>query len=140
MSETSTSTEIRQINDTNTNVPRSATTYAIGNTCPSNLIGKSFNVQTHFSLNKFPNPSDIKKAYLRIIVDDVTTGLRIFVRFDKDDVEMKYPVYYLRRTMDFGDGVASAILTIAQNKIIAPLCKFAMSRRIIISQAYADNY
>ena len=42
--------------------------------------------------------------------------------------------------MDFGDGVASAILTIAQKKIVAPLCKFAMSRRIIISQAYADNY
>ena len=39
-----------------------------------------------------------------------------------------------------GDGVASAILTIAQKKIVAPLCKFAISRRIIISQAYADNY
>ena len=42
--------------------------------------------------------------------------------------------------MDFGDGVASAILTIAQKKIVAPLCRFAISRRIIISQAYADNY
>ena len=44
MSETSTTTEIRQINDTNTNV-----------------LGSS----------------DISKAY---IVDDVTAGLRIFVR------------------------------------------------------------
>ena len=66
-------------------------------------------------------------------MDDHTSGLRIFVWYDDDDVEMKYPVYYLRRTMDFVDGVASAILTIAQKKIVAPLCKFAMSRRIIIS-------
>ena len=42
--------------------------------------------------------------------------------------------------MDFSDRVASAILTIAQKKIVAPLCKFTMSRRIIISQAYADIY
>ena len=42
--------------------------------------------------------------------------------------------------MDFGYRVASAILTISQKKIVAPLCKFAMSRRIVISQAYADNY
>ena len=68
----------RKINDTNTNVPGSATTYAIENTCPSNPIGDSFNVQTHFSLNKYPYTSDISKAYLRIIVDDGTAGLRIF--------------------------------------------------------------
>ena len=42
--------------------------------------------------------------------------------------------------MDFGYGVASAILTIAQKKIVAPFCKFALSRRILVSQAYADNY
>ena len=42
--------------------------------------------------------------------------------------------------IDFGDGVASAILTIEQKKIVAPMCKFAMSRRIIISQAYDYNY
>ena len=37
-SETSTSTETRKINDTNTNVPGSAPTSAIENTCPSNSI------------------------------------------------------------------------------------------------------
>ena len=86
MSETSTSTELRQINDTNTNVPGIATTYALENTCPSNPIGDSFNVQTHFSLNKYPYSSDISKAYLRIIVDDITKGLRLFIWYDEDDV------------------------------------------------------
>ena len=102
--------------------------------------GVSFNVQTHFSLNKFLYTSDISKAYFRIIVEDITKGLRLFIWYDDEDVEMKHPFYFLRCTMDFGDGVASAILTIAQKKIVAPLCKFAMSSRIIISQAYADNY
>ena len=49
-------------------------------------------------------------------MDDVTAGLRIFVWYNDDDVEMKYPVYYLRRTMDFGDGVASVILTISSEE------------------------
>ena len=98
-------------------------------------------MSTHtFSLNKYPYTSDISKAYLRIIVDNIAKGLRLFIWYDEDDVEMKHPVYFLRCTIDFGDGVASAILTIAQKKIVAPLCKFEISRRIIISQTYADNY
>ena len=96
MSETLTSTEIRGINDTNTNVPGSATTYALENVCPSNPIGNSFNVQTHFSLNKFPYSSNVSKAYLRILVDDVTKNLRVFIWYDEEDVEMKNPVFYLR--------------------------------------------
>ena len=48
------STDLRKINDTNTNVPGSATTYAIENTCPANPIWDSFNVQTQFSLHKYP--------------------------------------------------------------------------------------
>ena len=111
-SETSTSTETRKINDTNTKVPGSATTYAIENTCSSNPIGDSFNVQTQFTLHKFPYTSDFSKAYLRIIVDDDTAGLRIFGQYDDVD-KLQNPVYYLRRTMDFSDGVQSAILTIA---------------------------
>ena len=39
--------------------------------------------------------SDISK-YLRIIVDDETA--------DNDLENLQNPVYYLRRTMDFGDG------------------------------------
>ena len=77
-SETSTSTETRKIDDKNTNVPGYTTTYAIDNTCPSNQIGDSFNVQTHISLHKFPYTSDISKAYLRIIVHDDTAGLQNF--------------------------------------------------------------
>ena len=73
-SETSTSTETRKINGTNTNVPGSATTYTIENICPANPIGDSFNVQTQFSLYKYPYTSDISKAYLRIIVEDDTAG------------------------------------------------------------------
>ena len=102
-SETSTSTKTRKINGTNTNVLGSATTYAIENTCPANPIGDSFNVQTQFSLYKYPYTSDIRKAYLRIIVDDDTEGLRIFIWYDDLD-NLQNPVYYLRRTMDFGDG------------------------------------
>ena len=108
-------TDLRKINDTNTNVPGSATTYAIENTCPANPIGDSFNVQTQFILHKYPYTSDISKAYLRINVNDETAGLLVFIWYD-DLENLQNPVYYLRRTMDFGDGVASAILTIAQNK------------------------
>ena len=81
-SETSTSTDLSKINYTNTNVPGSATTYAIENACPANPIGDSFNVQTQFSLHKYPYTSDISKAYLRIIVDDETAGLRICIWYD----------------------------------------------------------
>ena len=90
--ETSTSTETRKIDDTNTNVTESATTYAIENTCPANPIGDSFNVQTQFSLYKYPYTSDISKAYLRIIVDDDTAGLRIFIWYDDlDNFELARP-------------------------------------------------
>ena len=42
--------------------------------------------------------------------------------------------------MDFGDGVSTAILTIVQRKIVAPLCKLQLSKQIVIAKAVADNY
>ena len=66
--------------------------------------------------------TDIDKAYLRILVDDETAGLRIFIWYD-DLENLQNPVFYLRITVDFGDEVASSILTIAQKKTVASLFK-----------------
>ena len=90
-------------------------------------------------LRKHAYTSDISNAYLRVLVDISSIKLRIFVWFE-DPLTMQKPIFFLRNTMDFGDGVSSAILTIVQRKIVAPLCKLQLSKQIVIAKAYADNY
>ena len=53
---------------------------------------------------------------------------------------MYTPIFFLRNIMNYGDGVSSAIFTIVQQKIVAPLCKLQLSKQIVIAKAYADNY
>ena len=42
--------------------------------------------------------------------------------------------------MDFGDSISAIVIRIIQEKFLAKLCKLDLTRQMIISGAYADNY
>ena len=114
ISEKSDSTTFRLLNTSNTNVLGSATSLSIQNVCPASLIGDSFDVQQEFML---------RNHALRVLKSSGRIG---FKKIKEDPITMLKP-------MDFEDGVSSAILTIVQRKIVAPLCKIQLSKQIVIS-------
>ena len=84
-------------------------------------------------LRKHAYTSDISKAYLRVLVDPASRKLRIFVWFEDPDTIIK-PKNFLRNTIDFGDGVSSAILTIVQRK-----CLPIIQTRTLQADSYSES-
>ena len=139
MSETSSSTSARLINNTKTRVPGQGTSYCLENEMIKCNIGDSFDSLLDFRLYDYPYSSDISKCYLRILVDDLTAKLRLLVWFD-DPQNMTGVKIYRRPTMDFRDTCSSLVVRIVQEKFLSQLCKLELTKHLILNCAYADNY
>ena len=83
--------------------------------------------------------SDISKCYLRILVDMLTSMLRLMVWYE-DPINTTGMIIYRRATMDFGDGISSIVVKITQEKFLGTVCALAETRRIVTFSSYADNY
>ena len=138
MSETSTSTSARLINNTKTQVPGQGTSYCLENEMIKCNIGDSFDSLLDFRLYNNPYSSDISKCYLRILVDDLTAKLRLLVWFENPK-EMTGVKIYRRPTMDFGDTCSSLVVRIVQEKFLSQLCKLELTKHVILNCAYAGN-
>ena len=113
MSETSSSTSARLINNTKTQVSGQGTSYCLENEMTKCNIGDSFDSLLDFRLYNNPYSSDISKCYLRILVDDLTARLRLLVWFE-DPQKMTGVKIFRRPTMDFGDTCSSLVVRIVQ--------------------------
>ena len=102
-------------------------------------IGDSFDSLLDFHLYNNPYSSDISKCYLRILVDDLTSRLRLLVWFE-DPQKMTGVKIYRRPTMDFGDTCSSLMVRIVQEKFPSQTCKLELTKNLILNCAYADNY
>ena len=81
MSETSTSTDARLINNTKTSVPGKGTSYCSENQMPRSQFGDSYDSLMDFRPYEHPYSSDISKCYLRVLVDDSIAKLRLMIWF-----------------------------------------------------------
>ena len=75
-SENSESTSTRMINNTLTSTP-GGTSFSIENKVPVSEIGDSHESLLNFILYRYGYSSDISKCYLRILVDELTSNLRL---------------------------------------------------------------
>ena len=137
-SETSTSTSTRLINDTLTSNGKGAS-YSLENKVPTSQIGDSFQSLVDFRLYEHGYSSDISKCYLRVLVDSLTSHLRLCYWYE-DPETMTKPLIFKRPTMDFGDSIASLVIRIIQLKFLMPATNIDLVRSVIRKGAYADNY
>ena len=77
-SETSESTSTRMINNTLTS-SKAGTSFSIENKIPSVEIGDTFTSIMDFMLYRYGYSSDITKCYLKVLVDELTSRLRLMV-------------------------------------------------------------
>ena len=77
-SETSESTSTRMINNTLTS-SKAGTSFSIENKIPSVEIGDTFTSIMDFLLYCYGYSSDIAKCYLKVLVDELTSRLRLMV-------------------------------------------------------------
>ena len=117
-SETSTSTSTRLINDTLTSNKQGAS-YSLENKVPTSEIGDSYGSLIDFKLYEHGYSSDISKCYLRVLVDSLTSKLRLCYWYE-DPENMQNPIVFKRETMDFGDSIASLVIRIIQLKFLVP--------------------
>ena len=136
---TSVSTSDRLINHTNTKVPNQATSLSHEQVCVENPLNDQLDVMQSFCLEEYPLCLDISKAYLRGLCPFETSCLRLFLWYENIE-NMTGLKCYRRTTWDFGDTPASGNLSIAQRKILAPLCLNKISEAVVLQSSFADNY
>ena len=137
-SETSESTSTRMINDTLTN-STAGTGFSIENKMPVCAIGNSFESIIDWRLHEHGYSSDISKCYLRVLVDEVTSKLRLCYWYHDPLTKLK-PRIFMRLTMDFGDACSSLVIRIIQLKFLMKMTEIEMVKQILKTGAYADNY
>ena len=103
------------------------------------MIGDSHDSLRNFRLYEHGYSSDISMCYLRVLVDERTSRLRLMVWYNHPE-ELEDMVVYRRRTMDFGDSISVLVIRIIHEKFLTKLCKLDLTRQVIISGAYADDY
>ena len=106
---------------------------------PSSNIGDSYASLINFRLYRHGYSSDISKCYLRVMVDELTSRLRLCYWY-KDPENMADPVIYERTTMDFGDSIAALVIRIIQLKFLMAATRMELVKEVILKGAYADNY
>ena len=136
-SENSTSTDNRMINNTLTSVPNEGKSYSQENHSPLADIGDSFVYLFDSYLYEHCFSSDISKCYLRILVDKLTSMLRLMIWYE-DPINVTGMIIYSCYTMDFGDGISSIVVKITQ--FLGTMCALSETKRIVTYTAYADNY
>ena len=107
-SENSESTSTRMINNTVTSTP-GGTSFSIKNKVPVSEIGDSHESLLNFILYRYGYSSDISKCYLRILVDELTSNLRLMAWY-KDPKNKSGRMVYRCKTMDFGDAASALIV------------------------------
>ena len=132
------SSSVRLINNTSVLVKGAATNLSIE--CPpvTKYLNSMVDCIVHFLLYDIPLCADLKSAYRQLVVDEITSRLRILVYFEDPPVCSK-PIYYLRSTFDFGDSVAGVFLEIAERKVVAGRCSLPDTIALIKDRRYVDN-
>ena len=136
--ENSETTGSRLINDTLTSNKEGAS-FSLENKVPSSNIGDSYASLINFRLYRHGYSSDISKCYLRVMVDELTSRLRLCYWYE-DPENMVDPVIYERTTMDFGDSIAALVIRIIQLKFLMAATRIELVKEVILKGAYADNY
>ena len=96
-------------------------------------------MSTRFYLYEHGFSLDISKCYLRILVDKLTSILRLMIWYE-DPINMTGMIIYSRDRMDFGDGISSIVVKITQEKFLVTMGALSETKRIVTYSAYADNY
>ena len=81
---------------------------------------------------RFGYSSDISKCYLRILVDKLTTNLRLMVWY-KNPKDKEGIIIYRRNTMDFGDAASALIVRIIQKMFLSPMARLEATRHTIMA-------
>ena len=93
MSKSSASTQTRLINNTKTSVPGKGTSYCLENQMPRSQIGDSYDSLMDFRLYIHPYSSDISKCYLQVLVDNLTSKLRLMIWF-RDPLNINGMIFF----------------------------------------------
>ena len=138
ISETSSSTKVRLINNTSAITPFIGTLISVNTRYPNFSLNNISKCIFNFMLFDNKLSGDISKCYRRILVDDISSKLRLFCWLKMKDDIPKF-IYYERKTLDFGDPAASESVEAAEKKFIIPACHYKESKTILAETRYADN-
>ena len=110
------------INNPKTSVPAVGTSFRLENKVPVSKIGDSHDSLMNFWLYAHGYTSDIGKCYLRALVDELTSRLRLMVWYNNPE-DLEDMVVFRRRTMDFGDSISTLVIRIIQENFLAKMCR-----------------
>ena len=137
--ENSASTSVRFVNDTARPIKGQMASVSTSNYCPRKVLNDMYKTITRFLLYEVGYSSDVKGAYRGVKCTYDDSFLRLYVWFDDLDDPEGSIIILRRKSLDFGDGHASASLEIGCNKFVANWAKLEISKIIIKNFRYADN-
>ena len=137
--ENSSSTSVRFINDTSRPIRGQMASVSTSNYCPRKVLNDMYKTLTRFLLYEVGYSSDVQGAYRGLKCTYEDSLLRLYVWFEDLSDPDSSVVIYRRKSIDFGDGGASASLEIGCNKFVAEEAKLEISKTIIRNFRYADN-
>ena len=137
--ENSASTSVRFINDTSRPIKGQMASVSTSNYCPRKVLNDMYKTITRFLLYEVGYSSDVQGAYRGVKCTYEDSLLRLYVWFEDLDNPDASVVIYRRKSIDFGDGGASASLEIGCNKFVAEEARLEISKTIIRDFRYADN-
>ena len=138
VSETSSSTKIRLINNTSSVTPGIGTLVSVNTKYPSFSLNNIAKCIFNFMLYDNKLSCDISKCYRKILVDPLSAKLRLFCWLEMVKDKPNF-IYFERSTLDFGDAPASQSVESAENKYVIPACQLKISKVILAETRYADN-
>ena len=106
ISETSSSTKVRLINNTSAITPFIGTLISVNTKYPKFSLNNISKCIFNFMLYDNKLSGDVSKCYRKILVDDISAKLRLFCWLRMENDIPKF-IYYERKTLDFGDPAAS---------------------------------
>ena len=137
--ENSSSTSVRFVNDTARPIKGQMASVSTSNYCPRKVLNDMYKTITRFLLYETGYSSDVKGAYRGVKCTYNDSFLRLYVWFDDLNDPDGSVIILRRKSLDFGDGHASASLEIGCNKFVAGWVKLEISKMIIRNFRYADN-
>ena len=132
----SNSTKFRLVSNTSTF--NGGTSVSLESEAASNSLNVMETSLIRFCLYPIPIFGDLRKAYRAIAVDEKTAMLRLLYWF-RDPENMRDPVIYKRKRMDFGDRQASLALEICHSNLIVKECKLEITKYLLTEIRYSDN-